>query len=44
MIDGDLCESFAAQPLAQQRTLAEDLSRPVAEVAKKVEDMRAKIQ
>lgn len=43
MVDGDLCEAFAAQPAARQRSLAADLDRPVNEVLKKLEDMRNRV-
>jgi hypothetical protein len=43
VIDGDLCEAFSVQPHARQKVLAGDLERPIAEVNKLLEDMRAKI-
>ena len=43
VIDGDLCEAFAALPAVRQRALAGDLEKTVAEVSKMVEDMRASV-
>lgn len=43
IIDGDLCESYGALPFARQKALAADLSRSVAEVQRKLEDIRNKV-
>jgi hypothetical protein len=43
VIDGDLCEAFAALPAARQRGMAEDLGKTVGEVIKKLEDIRARV-
>jgi hypothetical protein len=43
VIDGDLCEAFTGLPAARQKQLAGDLTRPIADVAKKLEEMRAKL-
>jgi splicing factor 3B subunit 3 len=43
VVDGDLCEQFAALPPAIQRRVAEDMERSPAEVLKKLEDLRARI-
>ncbi|RYG52513.1 hypothetical protein EON66_09690 [archaeon] len=43
VVDGDLCEAFNALPPAKQRTIAADLDRTPADVAKKLEDIRNKI-
>lgn len=43
VVDGDLCEVFAALPPARQRALAEGLQRTPADVLKKLEDVRHKM-
>ena len=48
VIDGDLCEAFAVQPVARQRAHAADLAalgatKTAGDVLKFIEDMRAKI-
>jgi splicing factor 3B subunit 3 len=44
VVDGDLCESFAALPAAKQKAMALELGRNGAtEVMKKLEDIRNKI-
>ena len=43
VIDGDLCEAFAVLPSSKQKQMAGDLSRSIGEVAKKLEEMRAKL-
>ena len=43
VIDGDLCEAFAVLPAPKQKQMAGDLSRSIGEVAKKLEEMRAKL-
>lgn len=43
VIDGDLCEVFAALPFDKQKAIAADLQRTPAEVLRKLEDVRAKI-
>ncbi|KAI8837822.1 splicing factor 3B subunit 3-like protein [Chytridium lagenaria] len=40
VIDGDICEFFNLLPLETRRSSAEELDRTVAEVAKKMEDLR----
>ncbi|KAI7907481.1 CPSF A subunit region-domain-containing protein [Cokeromyces recurvatus] len=40
VIDGDLCEQFNSLPAEKKRMIAEELDRPVADVQKKIEDMR----
>ncbi|KAJ3040626.1 Splicing factor 3B subunit 3 [Rhizophlyctis rosea] len=39
-IDGDLCEQFNLLPPEKKRAVAEDLDKTVAEVSKKLEDLR----
>ncbi len=43
VIDGDLCEAFLVQPAAIQKQLAGDLTRPIYEVSKKMEEVRTRI-
>lgn len=43
VIDGDLCAQFAALPVAKQTAIAAELDRSRGEVAKKLEDMRARL-
>lgn len=40
VIDGDLCEQFNSLPAEKKRMIAEELDRSVADVQKKIEDMR----
>ncbi|KAI9279118.1 CPSF A subunit region-domain-containing protein [Sporodiniella umbellata] len=40
VIDGDLCEQFNSLPAEKKRMISEELDRSVADVQKKVEDMR----
>ena len=40
VVDGDLCETFNALPIAKRRAIAEELDRSPAEVSKKLEDIR----
>ncbi|KAJ3101047.1 Splicing factor 3B subunit 3 [Phlyctochytrium planicorne] len=40
VIDGDFCEYFNLLPLEKRRSVAEELDRSVAEVSKKIEDLR----
>jgi splicing factor 3B subunit 3 len=42
-IDGDLCERYASLPLEKQRRIANDMDRSIAEVQKKIEDMRVRV-
>jgi splicing factor 3B subunit 3 len=42
-IDGDLCERYGALPLEKQRRIANELDRSIAEVQKKIEDMRVRV-
>ncbi|KAJ1550181.1 Splicing factor 3B subunit 3, partial [Cladochytrium tenue] len=42
-VDGDLCERFLALPADRRRAIADDLDRTVAEVAKKIEDLRNRV-
>jgi len=42
-IDGDLCERFASLPLEKQRRIANEMDRSIAEVQKKIEDMRVRV-
>jgi len=43
VIDGDLCEAFLVQPAAIQKQLAGDLTRPIYEVSKKMEEVRTRV-
>mmetsp|Transcript_25938 Transcript_25938/g.103710 ORF Transcript_25938/g.103710 Transcript_25938/m.103710 type:complete len:178 (-) Transcript_25938:209-742(-) len=43
VVDGDLCDAFTDLPLATQKTIAADLDRTPAEVAKKIEDARHRL-
>ena len=43
VIDGDLCEAFTALAPAKQKQLAADLTRAIGDVAKKLEEQRAKL-
>ncbi|RKO91294.1 splicing factor 3B subunit 3-like protein [Blyttiomyces helicus] len=43
VIDGDLCEMFNLLPAEKRRALAEELDRPVGDVAKKLEDLRNRV-
>ncbi|KAJ3217625.1 Splicing factor 3B subunit 3 [Dinochytrium kinnereticum] len=40
VIDGDMCEFFNLLPVERRRGVAEEMDRTVAEVAKKIEDLR----
>lgn len=42
VLDGDLIEQFNTMALSKRREVAEDLERTPQEVAKKLEDMRAR--
>lgn len=42
VIDGDLCEQYNNLEAAKQRSIAEELDRTPAEVAKKLEDIRTR--
>ncbi|KAI8990232.1 CPSF A subunit region-domain-containing protein [Pilobolus umbonatus] len=42
VIDGDLCEQYNSLPGEKKRSIAEELDRSVAEVQKKIEDMRVR--
>ncbi|KAI8984496.1 CPSF A subunit region-domain-containing protein [Mycotypha africana] len=42
VIDGDLCEQFNSLPAEKKRVIAEELDRSVADVQKKIEDMRVR--
>ena len=42
VIDGDLCETFSLLTQDQQRQIAEDMDRQLAEVSKKLEDIRTR--
>jgi splicing factor 3B subunit 3 len=42
-IDGDLCERYGALPLEKQKRIANELDRSIAEVQKKIEDMRGRV-
>nr|KAJ3423303.1 Splicing factor 3B subunit 3 [Polyrhizophydium stewartii] len=42
-VDGDLCEQFNQMPNDKKRTVAEQLDRSVAEIGKKLEDMRNRV-
>jgi len=44
VVDGDLCEQFAQLPPAAQERVARDMERSVADVLKKLEDLRARIR
>ncbi|CAG0912665.1 unnamed protein product [Notodromas monacha] len=41
-IDGDLCEQYNSVEVSKQKTIAEELSRTVTEVSKKLEDIRTR--
>ena len=43
VVDGDLCEQYAALDAATQRNIAEDMDRTPSEILKKLEDLRAKV-
>ena len=43
MIDGDLCEQFAALEAGKQRSIALELDRAPADILKKLDEMRARI-
>ena len=43
VVDGDLCEQYAALDAATQRNIAEDMDRTPSEIPKKLEDLRAKV-
>ena len=42
VIDGDLCETFSLLTLEQQRNISEEMDRNLAEVSKKLEDIRTR--
>ncbi|KAG2230019.1 hypothetical protein INT48_003065 [Thamnidium elegans] len=42
VIDGDLCEQYNSLSAEKRRMIAEELDRPVADVQKKIEDMRVR--
>ena len=42
VIDGDLCEQYNNLEAAKQKSIAEELDRTPAEVAKKLEDIRTR--
>jgi splicing factor 3B subunit 3 len=42
-IDGDLCERFGSLAAEKQRRIANEMDRSVAEVQKKIEDMRVRV-
>lgn len=42
-MDGDLCEAYAALPLARQKAIAGDLERTPADVLRKLEETRNKL-
>lgn len=42
VVDGDLCEQYNSLPADKKRMIAEELDRTVAEVQKKIEDMRVR--
>jgi splicing factor 3B subunit 3 len=41
VVDGDLCEQYLGLDTTKQRAVSDELRRSVAEVAKKIEDMRS---
>ena len=43
VVDGDLCEQYAALPADKQRSIAAELDRTPGEVLKKLEDVRNKV-
>jgi splicing factor 3B subunit 3 len=43
VVDGDLCEQFAALTVDKQRAISDETDRPTGELLKKLEDMRNKI-
>jgi splicing factor 3B subunit 3 len=43
VVDGDLCEQYAALTSDKQRTIAEETDRTPGELLKKLEDMRNKV-
>jgi splicing factor 3B subunit 3 len=42
-VDGDLCELYNLIPVEKRRAIAEDMDRSVAEIAKKLEDLRNRV-
>ena len=42
VVDGDLCEGFSLLPVERQRSVAEDMDRALAELSKKLEDIRTR--
>lgn len=42
VVDGDLCEQYNSLPAEKRRMIADELDRPVADVQKKIEDMRVR--
>jgi splicing factor 3B subunit 3 len=42
VIDGDLCETFSLLSVEQQRSIADDMDRNLAELSKKLEDIRTR--
>ena len=42
-IDGDLCAQFVSLPVAKQKELAEEQGRSVADIQRKLEDIRATV-
>ncbi len=43
VVDGDLCEQYAALPAATQRRIADEMERTPSEIVKKLEDLRARV-
>ena len=41
VVDGDLCEAFRTLPMTKQAQIAQELERSVAEVTKKLDNIRA---
>ena len=43
VIDGDLCEEFSDMDLQKQKSIADELDRGIAEVIKRMEQIRSKV-
>ena len=44
VVDGDFCAGFNALPAEEQRSIAEDLDRSPADIAKKLEELLNRVQ
>lgn len=43
VVDGDLCEEFCRLDLGRQKSLADELDRPIASLVKRMDQIRQKI-